>query len=102
MNLVVAGSYNLSYLEAELLKHDSSRTDVYRVVQPVVEKMAAIVKKNIIGKDVTTIYVVGGACSFDEFEKTFEKWINIKTVKPYNPMLVTPLGIALSCLDEVK
>jgi len=102
MNLVVAGSYNLSYKEAEKLKHDSSRSDVYRVVQPVVEKMASIVKRNITDKDVSTIYVVGGACSFDEFEKTFEKWINIKTIKPYNPMLVTPLGIALSCLDEVK
>lgn len=103
MNLVISGSYNLSYEDAEKLKHDTSRArDVYRVVQPVVEKMAAIVSKYVTGKGVSTIYVVGGACSFEEFEKTFEKWIKIKTIKPYNPMLVTPLGIALSCLDEVK
>lgn len=36
--------------------------------------MATIVKRFITGYDVEAIYVVGGACSFTEFESVFEKF----------------------------
>ena len=44
------------------------------------------------------IYIVGGACCFSEFEKIFKKEINIETIKPIEPLLVTPLGIAMNCI----
>ena len=44
-----------------------------------------------------TIYVVGGACEFDRFEQVFERETGIKTIKPVEPLLVTPLGIAFNC-----
>lgn len=103
MNLVLAGSYQVSYEEAERIKHDHSRErEVFRVIQPVVEKMASIVNKYLQQQTVDKCYVVGGASTFESFERVFEKQIRIETIKPYNPMLVTPLGIALSCLGEVK
>lgn len=103
MNLVLAGRYNMNYEEAEILKHTKEREwDVFPVISPVVEKMASIVNGFISGKDVTVIYIVGGAATFGEFEKVFKQKTGIEIVKPYNPMLVTPLGIALSCLSEVK
>lgn len=103
MNLVLAGSYQVDYESAEAIKHDKAREkEVFRVVQPVVEKMASIVKKYLALHPVKTCYVVGGASTFSSFESVFEKQLNVSTIKPYNPMLVTPLGIALSCIDEVN
>lgn len=98
MTLVLAGFNKITFEEAESFKKDKFREEeVFPVIKPVVEKMSSIVKKYIRGYDVETIYVVGGACCFRDFEKVFEKEIRIKTVKPLKPILVTPLGIAMSC-----
>jgi len=103
MNLVLAGRYALNYEEAETLKHTKEREwDVFPVISPVVEKMASIVNGFLIGKKVSVLYIVGGASTFNEFEKVFMQKTGLNVIKPYNPMLVTPLGIALSCLSEVK
>lgn len=103
MNLVLAGRYCLNYEEAEVLKHNREREwDVFPVVSPVVEKMATIVNGFLYEKKVQVIYIVGGASTFREFEKVFMQKTGLDVIKPYNPMLVTPLGIALSCLSEVK
>lgn len=99
MSLVVAGNYKVSFEEADALKKDLTRQrEVFPVIKPVVEKMASIVKRHVQGFDVDKIYVVGGACTFDEFEKVFFKEIGIETIKPVHPLLITPLGIALNSL----
>ncbi|MCT4509102.1 MAG: ethanolamine utilization protein EutJ [Tepidibacter sp.] len=98
MTLVLAGNYKLSFEEAEKVKKDKNKEkDNFIIIKPVIEKMAAIVKRHIQGYDVEKIYIVGGACSFTEFEKVFIKEIGIETIKPKRPLLVTPLGIALNC-----
>ncbi|MGL4548229.1 ethanolamine utilization protein EutJ [Eubacterium aggregans] len=97
MSLVLAGTYHVSFEEAEEMKKHDDQRKVFPVIKPVVEKMASIVHRFIQGYDVDTIYVVGGACVFDKFEEVFEKEIGIKTVKPVEPLLVTPLGIAFNC-----
>lgn len=98
MTLVLAGFNKISFDEAEALKKEKERErDIFVVVKPVVEKMASIVKKYIQGYDIDTIYVVGGACCFSEFEKVFKKETKVNTVKPLEPLLVTPLGIAMNC-----
>ncbi len=98
MTLVLSGANGLSIPEAEQLKKDASREpEVFATVKPVVEKMAAIVKKCVEERSVETIYVVGGACTFKEFEKVFEQYIGVTVIKPAAPLLVTPLGIAMSC-----
>ncbi|MDO4560181.1 MAG: ethanolamine utilization protein EutJ [bacterium] len=97
MTLVLAGFHRTSTDEAERLKKDPSQEpNVFPVIRPVVEKMASIVAGAIRGVEVETIYVVGGACCFKEFEGIFEKRIGIPTVKPAAPLLVTPLGIAMN------
>lgn len=96
MTLVLAGAYGVSVEEAEAMKIDPAASqDVFRTVLPVVEKMASIVNRCLQGHDVDTIYVVGGACSFDQFEQVFRKQTGRKVVKPAQPLLVTPLGIAM-------
>lgn len=96
MTLVLAGYHHCSTDEAERLKHDEARqNDVFPIIRPVVEKMAAIVSGYLRGRNVDTLYVVGGACCFRQFEQVFEKNIGVPTVKPAVPLLVTPLGIAM-------
>lgn len=102
MTLVLAGAKKMKYDEAELLKQDlDSERNIFPIVQPVVEKMASIVNRFLIGRPVDALYVVGGACTMKDYESVFEKVLNIPVHKPVNPILVTPLGIALSCRDEV-
>ena len=97
MTLVLAGFHRTTTEEAECLKRDPAQeSSVFPVIRPVVEKMASIVAGAIRGHQVETIYVVGGACCFKEFEGIFEKRIGIPTVKPAAPLLVTPLGIAMN------
>ncbi|WP_206460692.1 ethanolamine utilization protein EutJ [Anaerovorax sp. IOR16] len=99
MTLVLAGFNKSTIEEAESLKKDHfQEKDIFPVVKPVVEKMASIIKNYIDGFDVKQIYVVGGACCFSDFEKVFEKFIGIPTVKPIEPLLVTPLGIAMNSI----
>ena len=91
-------SLGCSFEEAERIKKDPKQEMlVFPVVKPVIEKMAAIVARFIEGYDVDVIYVVGGACSFKKFESVFEKETGVKTIKPKEPLLVTPLGIAMNC-----
>lgn len=101
MSLVIAGNYGVSFDEAEKIKKDKSKEkEVFQIVRPVVEKMATIVKRFLENYDVNEVYVVGGACTFSEFEEVFQKELKKKVIKTYKPLLVTPLGIALTGLEK--
>ncbi len=99
MTLVLAGFNKISVEEAEIYKKDKAREqEVFSIIRPVVEKMASIVKEYIRNYDVNEIYLVGGSTSFTDFEKVFEKELDVKVIKPYKPLLVTPLGVAMKCV----
>lgn len=99
MNLVISGSYGVSYELAEEMKCTKERErEIYSVVLPVIDKMAHIVKGFIGSQDVKNVYLVGGGSALKGFEDFFETSLGIRTEKPYNPMLVTPMGIALCAL----
>lgn len=100
MSLVLAGNYGITFSEAEDLKKDSSRErEIFPIIRPVVEKMAHIVKRFLQDFDVEDVYIVGGACTFTEFEEVFRKELKKNIIKTYKPLLVTPLGIALTGLE---
>ena len=100
MTLVLAGFHGCDTAEAELMKRDPAQEhNVFPVIKPVVEKMAAIVKRCLDKHPVDTVYVVGGACCFTEFEAVFQKYLEVPVVKPAAPLLVTPLGIAMNCTE---
>lgn len=98
MTLVLAGNYKLSIAEAEKIKQDYSRhKEILPVVKPVIEKMASIIRRGI-DKDATdTIYLCGGSCCLTGIETIIERETGIRTIKPQNPFLVTPVGIAMNC-----
>ncbi|MBZ2140141.1 MULTISPECIES: ethanolamine utilization protein EutJ [Streptococcus] len=101
--LVVSGAYKMSYEEANKYKMDPSHhRELMGVLKPVVEKIASIIKRNIAGFDLERIYLVGGTSCLTGIEEIIEKETAIKTVKPLNPLFVTPIGIAMNCTDKVS
>lgn len=100
-SLVIAGAYGTSFEKAELMKRDLTKhKELLPVLQPVVEKVATIIKKHISSYEVKEIVLVGGTACLTGIEEIIEKNIGVYTHKPKNPMFVTPLGIALSCKWE--
>ena len=74
LSLVLAGNYHVSFQEAEAIKQDYARhREILPVVRPVVEKMAAIVRRYLAGTDVDAIYLCGGTCCLTGIEGIFEK-----------------------------
>jgi len=97
-NLVIAGNRQIDFDEADKMKRDPSRyKDVFPIILPVIQKVSAIVSSHLRNYPVEKIYLVGGTCCLEGFEKIVEKETGIKTIKPANPLLVTPLGIAMHC-----
>ena len=98
LSLVLAGNYHISFAEAEAIKQDYSRhKEILPVLKAVIEKIASIINRYVRGKDIDTIYLCGGTCCLTGIEAIIEKETGIRTVKPENPFLVTPAGIAMNC-----
>ena len=102
IDLVLAGHYGIGMDEAERLKTDSSNQgEIFQLVRPVFQKMASIVRDNLKGRPVQTVYLVGGTSCFPGIEKVMQQETGLEVLRPHNPLLVTPLGIALSCAETV-
>ncbi|QIB70433.1 ethanolamine utilization protein EutJ [Aminipila butyrica] len=99
VSLVLAGNYHITFAEAEVIKQDYSKhREILPIVKAVVEKMASIVKKYVDPKQMDTLYLCGGTCCLTGIEQIFEKETGLTTIKPENPFLVTPAGIAINCV----
>ncbi len=102
LSLVIAGNYNISFEEAEKLKKQKSKQkELLPVVKAVFEKMASIISRHIENYDIPAIYLVGGTCCFESMEDIIAKETGKTVYKPSNPLLVTPLGIALNCTKNI-
>ena len=98
LDLVIAGHYRIDTDEAEKLKTSSERqAEIFPLVRPVFQKMASIVKQHLTEHPVTTLYLVGGTSCFPGIEEVMETETGLTVDRPSSPLLVTPLGIALSC-----
>lgn len=98
LSLVLAGNYKISFAKAEEIKQNYKRhKEIFPIVKPVLEKMASIVNRYVKKDEVDTLYLCGGTCCLTGIEKIFEKETGITTIKPANPFLVTPTGIAMNC-----
>lgn len=99
LSLVLSGHYHISFEEAEELKMDERKQEeILPVVRPVVEKMASIIRRCCEGSLTEQLYLCGGTCCLKGMENIVEKETGMKTVKPEYPFLVTPAGIAMSCV----
>ena len=101
LSLVLAGNYKISYEAAETLKIDRQKnSEILPVVRPVIEKIASIVDACLAQfEKLTEVCLVGGTCELEGFEGIVQNALSLKTFRPEYPQFITPLGIALSCLD---
>lgn len=98
LSLVISGAYHIDFDTAEAIKKDINKcNEILPLVTPVIQKVASIISRHIVKFEVSEIYLVGGTCCLKGFENIVEKETGIKTYKPRNPFLVTPLGIAMNC-----
>ncbi|KOR25201.1 ethanolamine utilization protein EutJ [Clostridium sp. FAM 1755] len=101
-SLVISGAYEMPFNKADEFKRDiKNHREILPVLKPVVEKVSSIINKHIENYDVNEISLVGGTCCLTGIEEIIEKQTGIYTHKPKNPMFVTPLGIALSCTQDI-
>ncbi|WP_205623720.1 ethanolamine utilization protein EutJ [Desulfogranum japonicum] len=102
LDLVISGHFHVSQEEAEKMKCDPmGQREVFPIVRPVFQKMASIVRTHLSNHPVERIYLVGGTSTFPWIEQVIADECGIEVVKPKLPLLVTPLGIALSCWQKV-
>jgi len=101
LSLVLAGHHKISYEDAEEIKIDKKRNrEVLTIVRPVIEKIASIAATNLKEFDkLEQVCLVGGTCELDGFTDVVADYIGLETFRPPVPQLITPFGIALSCLD---
>jgi ethanolamine utilization protein EutJ len=103
LDLVIAGHFHIDVVEAEAMKTDPKKQmDLLPVVRPVFQKMAAIVRNYLTGRQVETLYLVGGTSCFPGIVDVMRQETGLDVVLPDNPLLVTPLGIALRCSRESR
>ena len=99
---LLAGAYKMPFEEADTYKRDEkNHKELTPVIKPVVDKVSSIINTHIKNHDVSEVYLVGGTCCFNNIEEMIENYIKIPTIKPKNPLFVTPLGIALNCTQEI-
>lgn len=102
-SLVLSGAYKKSFEEAELFKRDEkNHKEILPVLKPVIEKISTIIQERTASYEVDNLCLVGGTALLGGIEDIVEKRTGIKTFKPANPMFVTPIGIAFSCVDTAK
>ena len=102
LSLVLAGGMGLDLEEAEKIKADKSRArEVMGLVRPVIDKISAIVEQHLKPwPGVETIHLVGGTCELEGLDRIMAENLGRRVERPLFPQAVTPLGVALSCLDK--
>jgi ethanolamine utilization protein EutJ len=101
-SLVLAGANKIPFADADRYKREEkNHREIMPLVKPVIEKISSIIAKSLQGYNVDTLVLVGGSSCLTGIEDIIQKNTGIATYKPENPMFVTPLGIALSCTQEV-
>ncbi|MDU2375373.1 pilus assembly protein PilM, partial [Anaerococcus vaginalis] len=68
--------------------------------RPVIDKIISIIENASKDQKIDKIVLVGGTALLSGMEDYVGQKTKIKTLKPSNPMFVTPIGIALSLIED--
>lgn len=101
LSLVLAGHLRVSLEQAEQIKMNRDMSNaVLPVVRPVIDKISGIIESSLKDSGRTKkVCMVGGTCELDGLTGIVGKNLWLETFQPEFPQVVTPLGIALSCLN---
>ena len=102
LSLVLAGHLRVSLEEAEQIKTDREMNNmVLPVVRPVIDKISGIVDESLRGfRGVKRVCMVGGTCELEGLAGIVGESLGLDAFQPEAPQVITPLGIALSCLGS--
>jgi ethanolamine utilization protein EutJ len=102
LTLVLAGHLRVSYEEAEKIKMDRRRSrEILPIVRPVIDKISSIVETHLKKtKGEEEICLVGGTCELEGLPEIVARNLGSRVYRPEAPQVITPLGIALSCLGN--
>ena len=101
VDLTIAGHYKIKDHQAEQMKLDADRqSEIFPLIIPVFQKMASIVNEHLRKNPVENLFLVGGTSCFPGIETVIQNETGLPVVRPYNPLLVTPLGIALGLVKN--
>jgi ethanolamine utilization protein EutJ len=95
LDLILAGALHISTDEAERRKRKSPG-DYIDILRPGVERVAASVQRQIAGRAVSSVHLVGGALRLPGADRIVADYLGIDTVAYPHAELVTPFGIAAS------
>ena len=91
---------NVSCPVATIAADPARSREIVPIVRPVIEKIASIVDDCLKKfNDLTEICLVGGTCELEGFDEIVQQSLSLRAFRPEYPQFITPLGIALSCLD---
>ncbi len=94
--LVLAGSQNVDFVEAERLKTDPARqAEWQQTLRPVMEKVASIARRHIGNYAVPEIVLVGGSSALPGMAEAVQEYTGIPARVALHPAFVTPLGFAV-------
>ena len=95
-SLVIAGSMNIPFEEAEQIKVTvAEQKRLFPTVRPVMEKVGNIIARNVEGMDVKSIMMVGGGSAFLGMGEVVQEYTGIPTKVAQHPLFITPIGFAL-------
>lgn len=101
LSLVLAGAYKTSLDQAENLKRDVSRhKEIFPTISPVLDKVSTIIEQTVNGYDVDKVVLVGGSALLSGIEDYIGNKLQLPTLKPANPMFVTPIGICFGLIES--
>jgi len=103
LSLVLAGNMKVSYEKAEQIKADKKMTpQIIQIVRPVIDKISSIIQSYLKDfEEVETVYLVGGTCELDGLAKIVKKNLDKNVFSLDAAQMITPYGVALSCLLKV-
>jgi len=101
LSLVLSGHLRVGLDEAEKIKTNREMSDwVLPVVRPVIDKISGIVESSLKDfKGSKRVCMVGGTCELEGLTGIVGRNLGLEAFQPEAPQLITPLGIALSCLE---
>jgi ethanolamine utilization protein EutJ len=100
LSLVLAGNLRISFEEAERMKTDETKSrEILPIVTPVIDKISSIIERHIGQfEGLNKVCMVGGTCELEGLTERVRANLGVETFRPNTPQVITPLGIALSCL----
>jgi ethanolamine utilization protein EutJ len=101
LSLVLSGHLRVSFEEAEAVKTNRSRQqEILPIVRPVIDKISSIIRSALEGfPTVEQVCLVGGTCALEGLTEAVAANLGLEVFRPRSPQVITPYGIALSCLD---